>query len=333
MGLCAFYTPGDLPLASGETLRETAIGYQTFGQLNAARDNAVVIFSYYSGTHERYLPLIGAGKTLDPTHWFIVLVNKLGNGVSSSPSNSRLQPGAAFPSVTLVDNLRAQERLLFDHLAINRIALAYGWSMGAMQAWHLAVARPQQVRALLAVCGSARCWPNNQVFLEGVRAALRCDAQFSDGHYVEPPLRGLAVFGRVYAGWAYSAAFFREARWRDLGFDSLEALLVDWERDHQALDANDLLCALHSWYHADVGVLANGDWRAALARIRARCIVMPCDSDRYFTVEEAALEVAELGQGELRTLVSPYGHCAGAPARFAAASAQIDSAMQALLNP
>ncbi|MEG3130227.1 alpha/beta fold hydrolase [Pantoea cypripedii] len=333
MGLCAFYRLGELPLVSGETLLETRIGYQTLGQLNANRDNAVVIFSYYSGTHASYLPLIGAGKTLDPARWFIVLVNKLGNGVSTSPSNAVLQPGAAFPRVTLLDNLRAQERLLFDHLGIRRIALAYGWSMGAMQAWHMAVARPQQVQSLLAVCGSARCWPNNQVFLDGVRAALCCDEQFAEGHYSTPPLRGLAAFGRVYAGWAYSATFFREARWRDLGFDSLEALLVDWERDHQALDANDLLSALHSWYHADVGLLAGGDWRAALAQIGARCIVMPCDNDRYFTLEEAALEVAELRQGELRTLVSPYGHCAGAPARFAEASAQIDSAMQALLYP
>ncbi|MDI9219705.1 alpha/beta fold hydrolase [Pantoea sp. EA-12] len=332
MGLCAFYAAGDLALASGKTLLNTQIGYQTFGQLNDARDNAVVIFSYYSGTHASYVSLIGEGKTLDPSRWFIVLINKLGNGVSSSPSTSSVQAGPAFPTVTLVDNLQAQEKLLFGYLGIRRIALVYGWSMGAMQAWHLAVARPEQVKTLLAVCGSARCWPNNQVFLEGVRAALRCDAQFADGYYQQPPLRGLAAFGRVYAGWAYSAAFFREARWQDLGFESLEDLLVDWEQDHQALDANDLLCALDCWYHADVGQLAQGDWRAALNRIHARCIVMPCASDRYFTLEEARLEVAMLKKGELRVIDSPYGHCAGAPARFVSESAQIDSALKALLN-
>lgn len=332
MSLCAFYAAGNLALVSGETLFDTHIGYQTFGQLNATRDNAVVIFSYYSGTHVRYLSLIGEGKTLDPTRWFIVLINKLGNGVSTSLSTSVMQPGPAFPAITLVDNLRAQEKLLFEHLRIRQIALVYGWSMGAMQAWHLAVARPEAVKSLLAVCGSARCWPNNQVFLSGVRAALCCDAAFAEGHYRQPPLRGLAAFGRVYAGWAYSAAFFRDARWLDLGFASLDALLVAWEQDHQALDANDLLCALDSWYHADVGQLAEGDWRAALARIRARCIVMPCDSDRYFTQDEAEREVAELQQGELRVIHSPYGHCAGAPARFAQASTQIDSAMTALLR-
>ncbi len=332
MGLCAFYSAGDVVLLGGKTLFDVKIGYQTFGQLNEKRDNAVVIFSYYSGTHERYLPLIGEGKTLDPARWFIVLINKLGNGISTSPSTSVAQPGPSFPPVTLVDNLRVQEKLLFEHLQIDQIALVYGWSMGAMQAWHLAVARPEQVKTLLAVCGSARCWPNNQVFLSGVRAALCCDAQFANGHYQRPPLRGLAAFGRVYAGWAYSAAFFREARWRDLGFSSLEALLVDWERDHQALDANDLLCALDSWYHADVGHLAQGHWQTALARIRARCIVMPCTSDRYFTQEEAALEVAWLKQGELSVIDSPYGHCAGAPARFLRESAQIDSAMAALLR-
>ncbi|KGT87388.1 homoserine acetyltransferase [Erwinia typographi] len=328
-----FHQLGDLALAQGGVLREAQIGWQAFGQLNAARDNAVVLFSYYTGSDRSYHPLIGEGRALDPARWYIVLVNMFGNGVSTSPSNSRLQPGSQFPQVTLIDNIHAQYQLLINHLGIRQIALASGWSMGAMQAWHWAAAWPSLVRNVLAVCGSARCWPLNHLFLDGVKAALQADEAWQGGNYSSPPLKGLAAFGRVYAGWAYSAQFFREQRYQQLGFASQQALLQAWEEDHQGCDANDLLAMLYAWQQADIGLLADyrGDWTAALKAITARTRVMPCDTDSYFTLEESRLECGLVSGGEFQPIVSPCGHCAGAPGRFAQESAQIEQAMRDLL--
>jgi len=277
------------------------IAYETYGTLNAAADNCVLLPTYYAGTDKSYLPVIGAGRVLDPARWFIVVVNMLGNSVSSSPSND-----PAFVNATIADNVRAQ-RAVLAHLGVKRIALVYGWSMGAMQGFAWAAMFPEMVGALLAVCGTARCWPLNYAFLEGLKATMPA---------------GKRAFGRAYAPWAYSARFFREGLWRGLGFGSLEDFLAFWAEDHEGYDARDLLAMLWTWQHADLEDLSG---------ITARVVVMPCDTDMYFTVEEARIEAAMIPGAEVRVLESPYGHCAGAPGRFAAESTVVEGVMGELL--
>jgi len=206
--------------------------------------------------------------------------------------------------------------------------------MGAQQAYHHAALFPERVERLLAVCGSARTSPHNGVFLEGVKAALLADSDFAGGHYRTPPRRGLAAFARVYAGWAYSQAFFRDALYQRLGHASPAALLHAWELEHQAYDANDLLCALRTWQAADISDNATyrGDLASALGAIRARAIVMPSSTDLYFTEEDSRREVAHLQRGELRVLCSPFGHVAGGPDRIPEDSAFIDRALIDLLS-
>jgi homoserine O-acetyltransferase len=324
---------GTLRLSGGACLDEAFITYATYGRLNQAGDNCVLLPTYYTGSHHSYAALIGPGRALDPARHFIVIPNMFGNGLSSSPSHRPAGPArAAFPAVSLHDNVAAQFRLV-EALGVRRIALAAGWSMGAMQAYYWAALHPGMVANLLPICGAARCWPLNRAFLHGVKAALTADAAYAGGAYFLPPAAGLRAFGRVYAGWAYSARFFREGLYRQLGAPTLEDFLLAWEDEHLAWDAGDLLAMLGTWAAADIGDLpgCGGDWMRALARIEARTIVMPCDTDAYFTLEENALEVAAIPGAELRPLVSPYGHCAGAPGRFPAESAEIARAMRELL--
>lgn len=325
---------GDLPLQRGGVLRSARLAYATWGRLNAAGDNCIVFPTYYTGTHASNARMIGPGRALDPERWFIVVPDLFGNGLSSSPSNTPgAQGGADFPTVTVYDNVEAQYRLLFHELGVRRVALATGWSMGALQAWHWAAAYPELVDALLPFCGASRCWPINQVFLDGVRAALETDPVFASGHYTEAPVRGLKAFARVYAGWAYSPRFYREALYRAHGYPDLEHFLRFWEDDHLGWDANDLLAKLWTWRHADIGAHPRfgGDWRAALASIRARTVLIPCTEDRYFTVEENALEAACVPGARLQPLDSPYGHVAGAPGRLPRETAFIEAALQSLL--
>jgi homoserine O-acetyltransferase len=323
---------GDLALQSGEVLRDAQLAFAMRGQLNPRRDNAVLFPSYYTGTHRENLAMIGPGRALDPARHFVVLSNLFGNGESSSPSNHRTQGGADFPRVSLLDNVEAQWRLL-EHLGVERLALVLGWSMGAQQAYHHAALFPDRVERLLAVCGSARTSPHNWVFLEGVKAALRADPAFAEGRYALPPKRGLAAFGRVYAGWAYSQEFFRRRLHERLGFASPEALLDAWALEHQGYDANDLLCVLGTWQRADISdnPRHRGDLAQALRAIEARAIVMPCSTDLYFPVEDSRLELAELRRAELRVLDSKFGHVAGGPNRVAEDTAFIEAAIRDLL--
>ena len=237
---------GDLLLLSGEVLKDAKLAYQTYGTLSPTRDNVIVLPTFYTGTNSRNEGFFGPGRAIDPARHFIVSPNLFGNGRSSSPSNTLApQDGPRFPLVQMWDNIAAQHRLIHDHLGIDQIALVTGWSMAGCQSYQWAAQYPDMVKAILPFCASAKTSPHNFVFLEGVKAALCADQSWNGGDYGEPPVAGLKAFGRVYAGWAFSQAFYREGLYRQLGFETIEDLLVDWEVDHvEGWDANNLLAKL-----------------------------------------------------------------------------------------
>ncbi len=325
---------GEVRLQSGIVLKDARLAYATYGALNPAGDNAVLLPTFYTGTHLRNEPLFGPGRAVDPARHFIVSVNLFGNGFSSSPSNSAPpQDGPRFPHVTLFDNVACQYRLL-TQLGVRRIALILGWSMAAMQAYQWAAQYPGMVDAILPYCGAARCSPLNYAFLDGPKAALQADAAWNGGDYATPPEKGLRAFARVYVAWAYSYRFFNEALYRELGFSTLEDFVRAWEEDHLRWDANDLLAMLWTWQHADIGdnPIHSGDLKRALASIRARAIIMPCSEDRYFVPEENAAEVAVMPHAELRIFASPWGHCAGSPGKLPEFQRALDDAAAELLR-
>ncbi|TVP87490.1 MAG: alpha/beta fold hydrolase [Pseudomonadaceae bacterium] len=322
-------------LDSGEQLHDGWLSYLQIGELDANASNLILLPTYYGGTHEGILPWIGAHSPLNPEHYCVVIPNLIGNGVSVSPSNaSNPQAGADFPAISLYDNVRAQKRLLESRFCDAAPALVMGWSMGGMQALHWGALYPDRVQRLLSICATARCWPHNQIFLAGVKAALTCDASWQSGHYQSPPTAGLKAFGRVYAGWAYSQAFFRKQLHRDLGLETLQDVLDYWEDDHLQQDANNLLCVLDSWQRADISQLPGfaGDLDKALGTIQAPSIIMPSTTDLYFTAEDAAWETKRMHNAELRPLVSDWGHVAGAPGRSPVDHPQIMAACADLLR-
>jgi homoserine O-acetyltransferase/O-succinyltransferase len=329
------YELGDFRLQSSAVLKGAKLAYATYGTLNAAADNAVLLPTFFTGTHIRNEFLFGTGRAIDPARHFVVSVNLFGNGYSSSPSNAPAsQDGPRFPHVTLFDNVACQHRLLTEGLGIRRIALVLGWSMAAMQAYQWAAHYPDMVESILPYCGAARCSPINHAFLDGPKAALQADAAWNGGNYVGPPQKGLRAFGRVYCSWAYSPAFFNQGLYRALGFATLEDFVQDWEEDHLKWDANDLLAKIWSWQHGDISDNATyqGDFSRALRSIRARAIVMPCRSDMYFVPEENAEEVRHMSHAELRVFDSPWGHCVGSPGRVPEFQRALDDATAELLR-
>ncbi|HXG78217.1 MAG TPA: alpha/beta fold hydrolase [Methyloceanibacter sp.] len=326
---------GDVRLQSGAVLQNATLAYTTHGALNASADNVVLLPTFFTGTHLRNEALFGAGRAIDPAHHFIVSVNLFGNGYSTSPSNAEpSQAGPDFPSVTLFDNVACQYRLLTEGLGVKKIALVLGWSMAGMQAYQWASQYPGMVAAILPYCAAARCSALNHAFLDGPKAALQADAAWNRGRYTSPPEKGLRAFGRVYAAWAYSYRFFEDGLYRALGFDTLEALVADWENDHLKWDANNLLAKIWTWQHADIGANAiyRGDFKCALQSISARAIVMPCSTDLYFVAEANAAEVAAMPRAELRVFDSPWGHCVGSPGRVPEFERALDEAAAELLR-
>jgi homoserine O-acetyltransferase/O-succinyltransferase len=307
----------EFTLECGLTLRPARVAYQTYGELNAERDNAIVYPTWYSGRHWDNEWLIGEDKALDPSRWFIIVPNLLGNGLSSSPSNTPPPwDRARFPRINVRDNVAAQHRLVTEQFGIETLPLVLGWSMGAGQTYQWAVSHPEMVQRILPFCGSPRTAPHNQVFLDSLRAALIADAAFAEGWY-EPdalPIRGLRAFARIYAGWGFSQAFYWNEVWRELGYTSLEDFAIGfWEGFFlDDRDPNNLLTMLDTWWNGDVGKTPGFDsTEQALGSITARAIVMPAEKDLYFPPEDEEWAVSHMPNAELRVIPGVWGHFAG----------------------
>jgi homoserine O-acetyltransferase len=307
---------GDFTLQEGATLRGANLAYKTYGTLAEAKDNAIVYPTWYSGRHWDNEWLIGEGMALDPERYFVIVPNMLGNGLSSSPSNTPPPYNKArFPHVTVFDNVRAQHELVTEHFGIEQLVAVTGWSMGAGQTYQWAVSHPEMVPRILPFCGSARTSPHNIVFLEGVKGALTADAAWNEGWYDVPPQRGLRAAARVYAGWGFSQAFYHEGVYTQLGYSSLEDFLIGfWEGFFlDDRDANNLLTMLWTWQHGDIGRTPgfDGSLEQALGAIQAQAIVMPAEKDLYFPPEDNEYEVRHMPNAELRVIPGVWGHFAG----------------------
>ena len=309
---------GDVTLQRGATLRGARLAYKTYGELNADKSNAIVYPTWYSGRHWDNEWLIGPDMALDPGRYFIMVPNMLGNGLSSSPSNTPAPyDRARFPAVTVYDNVSVQHRLVTEEFGIERLVLVTGWSMGAGQAYQWAVSHPEMVERIAPFCGSSHTSNHNKVFLEGVKVALTADCAFAGGWYKDDawPTTGLRAAARVYAGWGYSQAFYWEEVYQQLGYSSLEDFLVSsWEGFFlDGRDPNDLLTMLKTWQDGDVGLTPgfDGDTVAALGSIRARALVMPAEKDLYFPPEDEAWAVRHMPNAELRVIPGIWCHFAG----------------------
>ena len=330
------YELGDIELLSGETLLSAKLAYKTYGALNSDKNNVILLPTFYTGTHKRNEGFFGANRAINPEKHFIISINLFGNGLSTSPSNAdKKQRGSKFPTITLWDNIKCQHELLTKNFDIEKIALVTGWSMAGCQSYRWAAQYPDMVEAILPFCASAKTSEHNFVFLEGVKAALCADPIWNNGDYSSPPIEGLKAFGRVYAGWAFSQSFFREKKYKELGFKNIEELLIDWENDHvNNWDANNLLTKLLTWQQNDIskGPIYNNNFIEALNRIKAKAILMPCSHDLYFPPEDNEFEVKHMQNAELRKFDSIWGHCVANPGNDKNFEVALDNAINDLLK-
>ena len=310
------------------------LAYQVHGQLNAARDNLILFPTYYAGRSGNNAYLIGADMALDPGKYCIVIPNLFGNGVSSSPSNTP-QPLAAdrFPSMSYYDNIACQYRLVTEQFDTDRIHMVVGFSMGAMQAYQWAAQYPDKVERFVAICGSARTSEHNKLFLDSVVAAIKADSEFNDGNYTSPPLRGLAAFSTVYTGWFASQKFYTKQLYRSIGIDSTSGMIEFAKSVFMQQDANDLIAMAETWRAGDPGAnpIYGGDFARAMGEIRARGLVMPCDTDLYFRLSDNEEEIALLNDARFEPIRSDFGHLAGG-GMDAEATRFIDSRIRMLLD-
>jgi homoserine O-acetyltransferase len=307
---------GRLDLEEGGSIPDCQLAVATFGELNEARDNAILVTTWYSGTHQIFRDVyIGPDHALNPDRYFIVCVNQIGSGLSTSPHNAD-GPNADiamsnFPQVRIGDDVVAQERLLREHFGIEKLQLVVGGSMGAQQTYEWAVRFPGKVLRAAPIAGTAQNTPHDFLFTKALNEAITSDPGFAEGEYKSNAdvVAGLRRHAGIWAVMGFSTEFWKQEGWRALEFESKEAFMEGFlEPYFTAMDPNDLLCLAWKWQRGDVARHTGGDLAAALGRITAKTFVIPIDEDMFFPVRDCRAEQELVPDSELRITEDILGH-------------------------
>jgi homoserine O-acetyltransferase len=265
--------------------------------------NVVLWPTWFTGRTAQLEPMIGPGRTVDPsTGVFVVTVDALGNGVSSSPSNSAEQPRMRFPRFTIRDMVETQRRLLTEHLRVNRIRAVMGISMGGMQTFEWAVSHPEFMDVAVPIVGTPRLSASDKLLWSAEALAIRADKDWNGGEYaVQPPLRAVHLmhtFALQTPAW----------RNRETPPEQWRELMLQIERGSDRFDANDWLRQLEAMLSHDI-YARHGSVEETAKKIRARVLIIVASQDHMVSPEESLKLAKALGREPI-VLTGDCGHLA-----------------------
>jgi homoserine O-acetyltransferase len=273
------YNEGDLKLESGEAIKDFSISYVTHGTLNAKKSNAVLMVTAISGNHHRLDFMIGPGKALDPDKYFIICTDAIANGLTTSPSNSKLQPRMQFPKFVIRDMVESQYRLLKEKFGIDHVVAVIGPSMGGMQTLQWGVSHPDTMDALVAIVPLAKTPGWTVAVLQASREAIMDDPAWKDGNYDAPPEKGVRLW-RDILNLAARTPDMYSAQFKN-GMDVLPWMTEQENAMMKAFDVNDWIYQTWAYEQHDVGTTPgfNGDTAKALASIKAKTLILTGTKD------------------------------------------------------
>ena len=292
------YNEGDLKLESGEAIKDFSIAYVTFGALNAKKSNAILMVTALGGNHHRLDFMIGPGKALDPEKYFIICTDAIGNGLTTSPSNSKLQPRMQFPHFDIRDMIESQYRLLKEKLGIDHLVAVIGPSMGGMQTLQWGVSHPDYMDALVAIVPLAKTPAWGVAVVEASRKAIMEDPAWKDGNYDAPPEKGVRLWRDIVNLLAARTPEMYAAQFKN-PLDVLPWLTEQENAMMKAFDANNWIYQGWAYERHDVGGTPgfNGDTAKALASIRAKTLILTGAKDLLnpdFEPKEATKNIADV---------------------------------------
>ena len=290
------------PLESGELIQDCHIGYRTWGKLNADRSNAVLFPTWFTGVSAELADSIGPGKLVDPSRYFVIAVDALGDGVSSSPSNSKAQPRMAFPAFTIADMVQSQYRLLTETLHIPHLHAVIGISMGGMQTFQWIVDHPDFMDLAVPIVGSTRLTAWDLLLWHAEEDAIRQSPAWQLGNYARTPALPLTAILQDM-NLTTPSHYNREVP-RDNFAHEYAAYGTEGATE---FDANDRIFQLQAMIHHDIAHGASLEDTAK--RVHARVLVVVSQQD-HMVNPAPAQAFAPLIHAQVITLTSDCGHLA-----------------------
>lgn len=292
-----FANLGDFKLQSGEVIRDCHIGYRTFGKLKSGPSNVILFTTWFGGTTQDLIEMIGP-EGLDPGKYFVIAVDAIGDGVSTSPSNSKSQPRMKFPKFTIADMVNSQHQLLTEVLHINHIKAVTGISMGGMQTFQWMVSYPDFMDKAIPIVGSPRLAAYDLVFWEAENEAIKNDPNWKNGEYTEQPARRIL------------AAFEQLMLTTPLHFNTLtprEKVNETVTQAENTFDAANHIRQSEAMMTLDVSAPFGGSMTRAAASVKTKPFVIVNDMDHMVT-PGPALEFAALMNSQVLKLQDDCGH-------------------------
>jgi homoserine O-acetyltransferase len=311
-------TLGDVTFEGGHVVKDFKVSYVTHGTLNQKKDNVILVMQFFTGDHHGLDFLIGAGRALDPSKYFIVATDFVGNSilrqdVTTGPTNSGMK--MEFPPYTIRDSVNVEYKFMKEHLGIDHLLAGIGASIGAMKAYQLAVSYPGYVSGIVPIVGSPVTSPRTRWMLTNMMKIITLDGGWYGGQYETNPTAGLMAAFHEFIPWLFTDRWFvmnaRTAVQRD-------AVERTWHAVFSSVapqDARDVYYQLRMWSTFNVGDSPGfkGDPRAALASIKARALVIGSKDDALVSREEIRFAKDAIPNASLLEIDSAFGHevCCG----------------------
>lgn len=309
---------GAFTFESGAIVPDLRISYVTHGNLNENEDNIILVMQHFMGDHHDLDFLIGPGKALDTDKYFVVATDCISNArlrqdVSTGPTNSGLKMN--FPTVTMLDSVNAEVKLLTEYLAFDHIFAAIGSSMGAQKGYQLAVSYPDFVDGIVAIAGGPSTNLQIRTQARSMRDIIALDSGWYSGNYQQNPVMGVNTALMNFVPWLYGYPWFGENITSDEADADFGAFWNAIWTQHWPQDARDIYYQLETWGEFSVGDTPGfaGNVASALASIKAQVLMIGATHDMMVRPEEYIIAMEAIPNATHIELDSPAGHliCCG----------------------
>ena len=289
------YTIPEFRFEKGGSLADMKVGYITWGKLNEAKDNAILVLPATNAPKAWVTYHTGPGKTFDSDKFFVIGVDPIGSGTSSQPRDGL---GTDFPKYTIRDMVRAQYELLTKHLGLASAHAIGGASMGAFQSVEWGINFPGFAKSLIMWVPAARSDRHFHAIIDAVNAVITLDPAYKGGKYDAQPVEGMRRAGMVYFPWLYSDDYINQMT-KDADFD--KAKMAFGEAWAKTWDANTLIWRYEASRNHDASEPFGGDMAKALSRIEVPVLLLSSSRDR--TVPGYLTDELEKGLKNVRRIV------------------------------